>query len=167
MAESFVCCLLLKHRPVINYRPKIALWEPALHEEICFSLLYSHVMSLPSCGPLSQAAFCVAVLVGIPKPGTHVGFSWACWAVGLLSCWSGQVGHSDKNTSALLSSRLLPILSCAGGTGAWIYLWEALTWPGTHRLIIAANSEGYSLSAPLWLVCRQRQNKKWFFFPLP
>lgn len=32
-------------------------YEPALHEEICFSLLYSNVMGLPSCGPSSEIAF--------------------------------------------------------------------------------------------------------------
>lgn len=47
-------------------------------------------MSLPSCGPLSEIAFCVALLVGIHKRGTHGGFSWACRAVGLLSRWGDE-----------------------------------------------------------------------------
>lgn len=60
-------------------------YEPALHEEICFSLLYSNVMGLPSCGPSSEIAFCVTAYVGFHKIWTQWVFLMPCWAVTLLS----------------------------------------------------------------------------------
>lgn len=164
MTQSFVCCLVLKCRPVLNYPCKDSslLWASVTWGKIFFFTVQRYYGFLPSCGPSPEIDFFVTIIpmLAIHKIWIQVGFRRAQLSNNHSVTWGG-VTQLAKGTD--LPWHGYPPIPVPRWWRECVFASEMGWFRWSHVGCGLDKPRRTSFNVPLWwLDYRQPQNKKWF-----